>query len=88
MQVKLSPEQRDALAAAGSTPIVELVDSETNEAYFLIRADLFERLRHVFSGDDFDVRQAYPLMDAAARAAGWDHADEDVYDDLDPRRST
>lgn len=86
MQVNLSPEQRNALANAGSSPVLELVDPETNEAYVLLRADVFERLRRVLSDDDFDIRQAYPLMDAAARAAGWDDPEEDIYDDLDPRR--
>ena len=86
MSLDLSPEQRNALADAGSSPILELVDPETNTVYVLLRADLFERLRHVLDDGDFDIRQAYPLMDAVARAAGWDDPAEDIYDDLDPRR--
>jgi hypothetical protein len=85
MQFKLSDEQRDALASAGSSPVVEVVGPEDQVRYVLLRADVFERIRHVLD-EDFDIREAYPLMDQAARAAGWDDPQEDIYDDLDPRR--
>jgi len=84
MQLKLSTEQREALAHADASAVLQVVDPQTQVAYVLIRADVFERLRRVLDSDDFDVRQAYPLMDAAARAAGWDDPAEDIYDDLDP----
>lgn len=86
MSVDLSPEQRNALAHAGSTPI-QVVDPQTQEAYVLLRAEVYEQVRRVLD-DNFDVRDAYPLMDAAARAAGWDDPAEDLYDDLDPRRTS
>jgi hypothetical protein len=86
MQLKLSDEQRDALAHAGPARVVEVIDPENRVSYVLIRSDVFERVRHLFETEDFDIREAYPLMDGAARAAGWDHPAEDIYDDLDPRR--
>jgi hypothetical protein len=46
-----------------------------------------ERLYHEFAalreqvakGQDFDIREAYPLMDAVARAEGWDDPEMDSY---------
>jgi hypothetical protein len=86
MNIDLSPEQHDAVAQAGSTPI-HVIDPQTQVAYVLLRADVYEQVRRVLD-EDFDVRDAYPLMDAAARDAGWDDPAEDLYDDLDPRRTT
>jgi hypothetical protein len=86
MSIDLSPEQRDAVAHAGSTPI-QVIDPQTQVTYVLLRADVYEQVRKVLDAE-FDIREAYPLMDAAARAAGWDDAAEDLYDDLDPRRTS
>ncbi len=90
MILKLTPEQREALAHADSPTAVQLVDPQANVAYVLLRADLYERFRDILDtldADETDIRAAYPLMDAAARAAGWDDPAEDIYDDLDPRRT-
>ena len=85
MEIQLNDEQRHALANAGDSP-VDVVDPQTNVAYVLIRADLFARIRSIFASEDFAISDAYPLMDAVARAAGWDDPAEDIYNDLDPRR--
>ncbi len=42
----LTPEQRRLIAQAGSQP-VRLEDPETQQAYMLIRADLYERVRDI-----------------------------------------
>lgn len=78
MSIDLSPEQRNAVAHAGSTPI-QVVDPHTQVTYVLLRADVYEQVRKVL-GDEFDIREAYPLMDAAARTAGWDDPAEDLYE--------
>ncbi len=81
---ELSPEQRDALAHCDSD-VLKVVDPLSNATYVLMPSDVYERFRAVFESGDIDIREAYPLMDAVARAAGWDDPAEDIYDDLDPR---
>ncbi|HEV3120800.1 MAG TPA: hypothetical protein VGY53_02805 [Isosphaeraceae bacterium] len=58
----LTPEQRLALEKAGQAPI-RLEDPETSQAYVLLRADLYERMRalaeeeidpSLFEIDDFE----------------------------------
>jgi hypothetical protein len=47
----------------------------------------WERLRALATeDDDFQIREAYPLMDDVARKAGGDDPAMDIYDDLDPRQ--
>jgi hypothetical protein len=85
MLVQLSAEQQDALAqcAAG---LVKVVDPSTNATYVLVPSEVYERFRAVFESSDFEVREAYPLMEEVARREGWDDPAEDIYNDLDPRR--
>jgi hypothetical protein len=85
MTLKLSDELRQALAQP--TP-PRLLDEQTNTAYILIREDLYERLRALLDDDEFDVREAYPLMDEVARREGWDDPELDVYNDLLPRQGS
>jgi hypothetical protein len=42
----LTPEQRQAVERAGGDPI-RLMDPETNDAYYLLKAEDFERVRDV-----------------------------------------
>ena len=56
-----------------------VVDPRTNQSYVLLRADIFEKLKAVFD-DDFDIRSAYPMIDAQMHAAGWDEPEWESYD--------
>ena len=85
MLVQLTPEQQDALAQCAAD-LVKVVDPSTNATYVLVPSDVYERFRAVFESGDFDVREAYPMMDEIARREGWDDPAEDIYNDLDPRR--
>jgi hypothetical protein len=88
MTLNLSSEQRCALAQADPSDVLTVVDPETATSYVIMRAELYERFRKATDDSSHEIREAYPLMDAAARAAGWDDPAEDLYDDLDPRRPT
>ncbi|HEV3443048.1 MAG TPA: hypothetical protein VG099_00330 [Gemmataceae bacterium] len=81
---ELTPEQRRELE--GSQP-ARAFDPLTKETYVLVRADVFERIKAVLE-PDFDIREAYPLMDALAAKEGWADPAMDIYDDLDPRKKT
>jgi hypothetical protein len=60
-------------AVAIGTP-VEVVDTTTNEVYYLISAEQFQRIVASLSGD-IDPREVYPLIDKAM-------AEDDVADRL------
>ena len=48
-------------AVGGGTP-VEVVDPVTQQVYYLISADQFQKMRAAISSD-FDPRDAYPLIE-------------------------
>ena len=58
----ITPELRQAIEQAGDVP-ARVVDPETNTAYVLLRADLYERYKALFEEDDYDVREMYPHVD-------------------------
>lgn len=76
----LTTEQWQAIQS-GKAVSVKIDETEC----VLIRKDLFAKRFEPTS--EFDVRQAYVLMDAVARKEGWDDPREDIYDDLDSRKS-
>ena len=65
MPLVLSEEQRQALTAKGGPPL-QLVDEETGHVYYLVSAEQYAVMHANSSGDDFDPRDAYPLMSEAA----------------------
>jgi hypothetical protein len=77
----LTPEQSSAVRA--EIPL-RIVDPDTNIEYVLLRADLYERVRHLFNDPTAD---AFVAQIESAAAAGWDDPALDVYNDLDPRRT-
>jgi hypothetical protein len=77
----ITPEIRQAIEEAGEKP-VELTDPETNLVYVIVRAEVYRRMRN--ASDDFDIRDAYPLMDQVTAREGWDDPTMDVYNDYQP----
>jgi hypothetical protein len=73
----ITPEIRQAIELAGEQP-VQLADPETNSVYIIVRAEVYERMRALC--DDFDIRDAYPLMDQVAAHQGWDDPSMEMYD--------
>ena len=72
----ITPEIRQAIEQAGEQP-VQLTDPETNSVYIIVRADVYVRMRT--SCDDFDIQDAYPMMDQVAAREGWDDPAMDIY---------
>jgi hypothetical protein len=86
MSPNLSDEQRQALHEANDRGPITVVDPQTHVSYVLMRADLYERCQALFTDEPFDVREAYPHMNAVAAAEGWLDPEMDAYDKLDPRK--
>ena len=77
----ITPEIRPAIELAGEEP-VRLTDPDTNSVYIIVRAEVYEPMRA--SCDDFDIRDAYPLMDQVAARDGWDDPSMDIYNEYQP----
>jgi hypothetical protein len=61
--IELTPEQRQELESSRPTRIH---DTETDETYVLVRADVYERMR--------------AIIDGISRRAGWDDPAMDEYE--------
>ena len=81
----ISEQQRQELQAHAGAPI-EVVDDREQKVYYLISADQFNRVRALFTEDDFDPREMYPLIAKTAGAAGWNNPEMDAYDHYDEHR--
>jgi len=75
--VELTEQQQVAIDASDGRP-VDVIDPRTQQHFVLMRADVFGRIVSV--PDDFSIKDAYPLMNEVARAAGWDDPEWDSYD--------
>jgi hypothetical protein len=84
--VTLSEPQRDAVKALGGQP-VPVVDDRTNEFYYLISAEQFEKIRQALVEESFEARELYPLIAKTAAQAGWADPQMDDYDRYDESRT-
>lgn len=71
VRAQLAKELQEAVGTG--TP-VEVVDPSTQQLYYLISAEQFQKMRSALSGD-FDPREAYPLIERVM-------ADDDANDPL------
>ena len=83
---QLSDEQRTALGDLSKDEAVPVFDPRDNRAYFLVPADMYERLRRGQEDIAGGIEHFYPLMDDVARCEGWNDPEMDAYDQLDPRK--
>lgn len=70
--------------------LVRLIDPETNTAYVVLPAEIFEQMQNGIYYDDSPIteeEQTALLIECGLRA-GWDDPEMDVYNDLDPRQDT
>jgi hypothetical protein len=79
--IELTQEQRQELEAG------EPVAVQTNTRYVLVRKDVYERIKGLL-GDEGWTQDAYQAAMEAFARDGWDDPRMDVYDELDPRRTS
>jgi hypothetical protein len=85
MTLILTAEQHASLAAATDLSAVPVLDPAGNAAYVLVPQEVYRRLAP-YDDSEFDISEAYPLMDEVAMTAGWDDPELDVYNQYDPRK--
>ena len=86
MTAKLTKELQLALEEEGDGP-VKVVHPGTNQVYFLIASDQYDRLRPLFEADPMTEQERLFLLQQAGKRAGWDDPEMDVYDNYDEHRS-
>jgi len=74
---ELTDEQRQELNAPEPTAL----DPHTQQAYVLVRREVYERMKSVLEGT-LDIRDTYPLIDAMAAKEGWGDPAMDIYNDF------
>ena len=62
MTPNLTDEQRQAVEEHGGSPVY-LIDPLTNTRYVLLRADQFEKVRALFEEEEYNPREAYPVVE-------------------------
>ena len=84
MRITLSEAQQQEVAREGNRP-VEAIDPGTQKLYFLLSAEIFERVKpHLDMG--FDIRETYAAQDNAL-AKIWSDPELDEYADYDRHKS-
>jgi hypothetical protein len=53
LMASITPEQRQLVERAGGEP-VRLADDETKQEYVILRADVFDRMRHRLEVEEID----------------------------------
>ena len=73
---------RPSIVKRASRPCLNSKDE--NAEYVLLRADLYDRLKIILSGDQAWGQDAYAASMEAFARDGWDDPRRDVYDSLPP----
>lgn len=87
MLLKLTEEQRRALAAAPDKP-VRVSDPETNATYVLLKLEDYERIQAFFEEDPITDVERRVILQGVWKRADWDDPAMDDYAALDPRKNS
>jgi len=75
----ITNELRKAVLEARGLPI-QVVDPDTNERYFLVKADVYERFQSLLNDSPLTRDEQIALLQQAGKRAGWDDPEMDIYD--------
>jgi hypothetical protein len=80
MAPRINDEIRQALNLNPGKPL-EVEDDQTHSKYVIVPAETFQKVQALFFDDDeFDPREAYPLLDQTFGGPdGWDAPGMDAY---------
>ena len=78
MQIELTEQQQQQLLQVQDRGFWRVVNPRTNEAFVLLPAAVYERLNSILQ-DEFDPREAYPLVDKIMADDDANHPFLDTY---------
>jgi hypothetical protein len=84
MPIELTPDQW-ATVRVDEQP-VRVSDPSHSAMFVLVKVEVYERFKSLFEEDPAAAEERLSQLQQFGRRAGWDDAEMDVYDDLDPRR--
>jgi hypothetical protein len=67
---------------------VRVSDPSRQDSFVLVRADVYERFKSLFEDDPVGEQERLFQLRQFGERAGWNDPNMDIYNDLDPRRST
>ncbi len=62
---------------------VRLIDSETKQAYIVLRAEVYDRLKFLLEEEDYNLSDTYRAQMESALRAGWGDPEMDDYNRYD-----
>lgn len=83
--IELSEDQVLVLKKEGQHP-PKVVNPQTHEEFFLIRCDVYNRLRTLLDAE-CSAEDAFRAQIESAATAGWDDPALDIYNDPEPAKS-
>ncbi len=72
MKAALSDEQRQAIQQPGGLPL-EIADQQTNQVFFLISAEQYQRARRILEGVEQIDPSLYEVEDGGRREVSLEH---------------
>ena len=87
MTIQLTAEQWGNLQQQAEQPVF-VCDPSQQEKFVLLRAEVYDRFKAIFEEDPVTEQERLFQLQSFGKRAGWDDPGMDVYDDLDPRRTS
>jgi len=76
MATEITPELRQAIIAADDVP-VEIVDSQSQQHYVLLKAEFYERLKRVLDLSEPTDAEHTAMIQHMGKSAGWEDPSSD-----------
>ncbi len=87
MTIQLTDAQWADVQRGTDVPI-RVSDPGQQASFVLLRSEVYERFKSLFEDDPVSEQERLFQLEQFGRRAGWDDPKMDVYNDLDPRRSS
>jgi hypothetical protein len=87
MTIRLTDEQWANVVQGNEVP-ARVSDPAQSTTFVLLPSHVYERFKALFEEDPVTERERLFQLEQFGKRAGWDDPSMDVYDDLDPRRTS
>jgi len=86
MPLAIPDEVREAVLRASGKP-VQVVHEPTGETFVVLPQDAYDAMWAETTPEGFTEAEQDYLLREAGKRAGWDNPANDIYNDLDPRKT-